>query len=88
MERLESYINTSKKGVFMKTKPINPYFLTNAKPEKNLDKVIVPAWVLSSFFDDYGVDEIELLRDEDPEALKFRMLKDGKLLKTCNPTAK
>ena len=37
---------------------------------------------LSSFFEDYGVNEIELIRDEDPEALKFRMLKDGKLLKT------
>jgi hypothetical protein len=72
----------------MKAKSTNPYFLTNAKPEKNPDRVIVPAWVLSSFFDDYGVDEIELLRDEDPEALKFRILKDGKLLKTPRLSAK
>ena len=66
----------------MKTKPTNPYFQAHRKTETNPDRVIVPAWVLSSFFEDYGVDEIELLRDEDPEALKFRMLKDGNLLKT------
>lgn len=61
-----------------KNPSVNPYYTPSTKPEKNPDKVIIPAWVLSSFFEDYGVTEIELLRDEDPEALKFRMLKDGK----------
>jgi hypothetical protein len=51
----------------------NPYYNPPTKPGNNPDKVIIPAWVLSSFFDDYGVTEIELLRDEDPKILKFRM---------------
>jgi hypothetical protein len=55
----------------------NPYYTPPTKPEKNPDKIIIPAWVLSSFFDDYGVTEIELLRDEDPEVLKFIMLKNN-----------
>lgn len=66
----------------MKAKPKNPYFQPHTKPETNPDRVILPSWVLSSFFDDYGVNEIELLRDEDPDVLKFIMLKDGKRLKT------
>ena len=63
-------------------KNINPYYNPSSKPEKNPNKVIIPAWVLSSFLDDYGVSEIELLRDDDPEVIKFVMLKDGKPLKT------
>lgn len=55
----------------------NPYFNPPSKPENNPDKVIIPAWVLSSFFDDYGVTEIELFRDSDPEILRFKILKDG-----------
>lgn len=66
----------------MKKPTKNPYYNPASKPEKNPDKVIIPAWVLSSYFEDYGVTEIELLRDKDPEVLKFIMLKDGQRLPT------
>lgn len=47
----------------MRKKPsVNPYYTPSTKPEKNPDKVIIPAWVLSSFFEDYGATEIEYLR--------------------------
>ena len=57
----------------------NPYYNPEPKPEKNPDRVVIPVWVLSSFFDDYGVTEIELLRDKDPEVLKFRILKVSRI---------
>ena len=58
----------------------NPYYSPASKPEKNPDHFIIPAWALSSFFDDYGITEIELLRDKNPDVLRLIMLKNGKQL--------
>jgi hypothetical protein len=66
----------------------NPYYTPSTKPVINPDKVIIPAWVLSSFFDYYGVDEIELLRDENNDVLKIVMLKDGRRLRTPSLSTK
>jgi hypothetical protein len=66
----------------------NPYYNPPTKPIINPDKVIIPAWVLVSFFEDYGITEIELFRDENPDVLKIVMLKDGRRLKTHSLSAK
>ena len=66
------------------TKPVNPYFnkwlpIKETKV-KNPDEIIIPSWVLSSFFTNYGVDEIELIRDKNPSVLRIKMFVDGKIL--------
>ena len=72
-----------------KNKPINPYlnkFLTNIKESKikNPDKVIIPAWVLVSFFEDYEVDELLIQPDKDNDGIKIIMMSDGKRLSSKN----
>lgn len=66
------------------TKPINPYFnkwlpIKETKV-KNPDDIIIPSWVLVSFFEDYDVDELVIRPDEKNDGINIVMLKDGKRL--------
>lgn len=66
------------------TKPVNPYFnkwlpIKETKV-KNPDEIIIPSWVLVSFFEDYEVDELVIRPDEKNDGINIVMLKDGKRL--------
>ena len=66
------------------TKPVNPYFnkwlpIKETKV-KNPDEIIIPSWVLVSFFEDYKVDELVIRPDEKNDGINIVMLKDGKRL--------
>ena len=66
------------------TKPVNPYFnkwlpIKETKI-KNPDEIIIPSWVLVSFFEDYEVDELVIRPDEKNDGINIVMLKDGKRL--------
>lgn len=66
------------------TKPVNPYFnkwlpIKETKV-KNSDEIIIPSWVLVSFFEDYEVDELVIRPDEKNDGINIVMLKDGKRL--------
>lgn len=66
------------------TKPVNPYFNKwlpiKVTKVKNPDEIIIPSWVLVSFFEDYEVDELVIRPDEKNDGINIVMLKDGKRL--------
>jgi hypothetical protein len=57
----------------------------NTSIVQNPDNVIIPAWALVSFFEDYEVDELLIQPDLTNDGIKIIMMKDGKRLSTKNP---
>ncbi len=68
---------------------LNKLLLSIKESKKpNPDKVIIPTWVLVSFFNDYGVDELLIQPGLIYDGIEIIMMKNGKSLSNIKPITK